>query len=308
MSNPNPNFVTPSTNRTSSEPSAETAPSTARASSNDDSALDNPIWVAALESNSNPVLCLEMFFASIHEDTTKPPERQATNPRVATVSTSTINGTVTPSTDAPPAKRRATSSNSIPQFAFKQTDRQKLSFAMEAVIWDDDEVRRQCKALALAADDTHALVSLEIDGKVFPTTCNRKALPGYLLSRLPQKAERNDNDSSWLKSVESVGKCKSSTNPQEELYCVVDSDSPFKGFVVDKKMLEFIGNGGVKHKRAVQPNGKRVCSFQFYQYNFHAGRKLSTSDVRHVDTTGHLTQGNPDCVYSLSQIAKSRVI
>jgi hypothetical protein len=177
---------------------------------------------------------------------------------------------------------------------------------MEAVIWDDDEVRRQCKALALAADDTHALVSLEIDGNVFPTTCNRKALPGYLLSRLPQKAERNDNDSSWLKSVESVGKCKSSTNPQEELYCVVDSDSPFKGFVVDKKMLEFIGNGGVKHKRAVQPNGKRVCSFQFYQYNFHAGRKLSTSDVRHVDTTGHLTQGNPDCVYSLSQIAKSR--
>ena len=97
-------------------------------------------------------------------------------------------------------------------------------------------------------------------------------------------------------------------NPQEELYCILDDDSPFKGLVVDKKMVAFIGNGCVKHKRTTQPNGKQVCSFAFSEYNFHAGRKLSKEEVRHIGTTqpGHLTQGDPDRVYELGQLAKSQ--
>jgi hypothetical protein len=68
----------------------------------------------------------------------------------------------------------------------------------------------------------------------------------------------NANNPGYHKSViGSVWKYKSSTNPQqEELYCALDNESPFKGLVVDKKMLEFIGNGGGKHKRAIQPSAE----------------------------------------------------
>ena len=60
---------------------------------------------------------------------------------------------------------------------------------------------------------------------------------------------------------------------------ILDDDSLFKGLVVDKKMVAFIGNGFVKRKRTTQPNGKQVCNFAFSEYNFHAGCKLSKEEV-----------------------------
>jgi len=117
-------------------------------------ALSNPIFRNALDSDPNTVLCIENFFAITHQNGSG---RRPANP-------------ITPASSlSASTKRKArakTSQTSPSHFTFKLVERRKVSLDLVAQITDDDGggKMREYKAIALAVDNTSALVSLNIDG------------------------------------------------------------------------------------------------------------------------------------------------
>lgn len=305
-SNPS-NFVTPSANRSGGD-RTETRTNANEEEQNEPeydgfSSLNNPFFRDALESNNNPVLCLENYFASIHDAT-------------HSASGSTTQPTVTPGPNEPAAKRHASdvsnkkikapSSSTQTQFKFRQVSSTKQCLEMSANILNEDNVVQKYKAVALAVNNAHALVGVEINGRMVPTTCERESLPSPVIKVLEELLATKGKHESFRGVVDKVGQCQDDKNPTEEYFCILDEESPFKGYVVEQGMLQFLKKGMVKYERKVQGNGKKVCNFLFSTRNLSAGRLLNADEVKHIARRQppRFSQGNPALVHELAQLAK----
>lgn len=178
---------------------------------------------------------------------------------------------------------------------------------MMVTITNSENETREYKALALAVNDVHGLVSIDIGENIIPVTCSQESLPSLVIECLERGLKAKDMRVGFAGTVNKVGKCSSNENPDEVLFCILDDDSLFKNFTVDQAMLKSLENDMVMYKRTKQSAGKPICKFFYGIHNFERGRTLSVNKVLHIEAfePGRFTQGNPELVHELAQLAKT---